>query len=64
MSTEVLQPFVVSLKEAARLLSSTTFTLRRLAKRGEIAHSRVGARIMFQPEDLRNFLTSTRVKKG
>lgn len=49
------------LANAALLIGTTRFTLRRWVRQGRIAHYRCGRRIVFSRADLEQFLEAHRV---
>jgi excisionase family DNA binding protein len=56
-----LKPPSWDVEEAASLLKVSPRTLRRMAERREIAHFRVGRRLLFSDHDIAEFLTKSRV---
>jgi excisionase family DNA binding protein len=49
--------------EAARMLGVSKITLQRLRNRGEISHFRIGARVLYSPEHLKDYLADVERKK-
>lgn len=49
--------------EAARMLGISKITLQRLRNRGEISHFRIGARVLYAPEHLKDYLADVERKK-
>jgi excisionase family DNA binding protein len=50
--------------EAARMLGISKITLQRLRHRGEISHFRIGARVLYSPQHLKDYLTGVERKKN
>ena len=48
---------------AARMLGVSKITLQRLRNRGEISHFRIGARVLYSPEHLKDYLADVERKK-
>ena len=55
-----LEPLLTA-KEAAPLLGMGLWRLQRITKSGEIPHLRIGHRIRYRPQDIREFLDRRRV---
>ncbi|HOK32540.1 MAG TPA: helix-turn-helix domain-containing protein [Limnochordia bacterium] len=51
-----MTPAALPTREAARYLGLSPITMRRLAKRGELPHVRVGKALLFRVVDLDAFL--------
>jgi excisionase family DNA binding protein len=51
----------LSVPAAARALGVSLITLRRLIADGQLAHHRVGRRVLLSPRDLEAYLTAHRV---
>jgi excisionase family DNA binding protein len=49
---------------AAQVLGVARITLQRLRKRGEISHFRIGARVLYSPEHLKDYLADVERKKN
>lgn len=60
MNLDFKKPLLVDVNEAARMVGSTHWTLRKLAAAGRIASHRVGSRLMFSPADLQKFVLAHR----
>lgn len=50
------EPLLLDIRGAARVLSSTAWTVRGLLWDGEIPYIRVGRRFLIDPADLRAFI--------
>jgi excisionase family DNA binding protein len=50
--------------EAAQLLGISKITLQRLRHRGEISHFRIGARVLYSPQHLKDYLADVERKKN
>jgi excisionase family DNA binding protein len=48
--------------EAARMLGVSKITLQRLRNRGEISHFRIGARVLYSPTHIQDYLSSVERK--
>jgi excisionase family DNA binding protein len=51
-----------TVKEAAEYLEIAEITLRRWVKAGNIKHNRVGRNIVFDPDELKSFKKTNRIK--
>jgi excisionase family DNA binding protein len=49
---------------AAQVLGVAKITLQRLRKRGKISHFRIGARVLYSPEQLKDYLADVERKKN
>ena len=50
--------------EAARLLGVSKITLQRLRSREEISHFRIGSRVLYSPEQLKEYLAAVERKRS
>lgn len=48
---------------AAQMLGVSKITLQRLRNRGEISHFRIGARVLYSPEHLKDYLAAVERKR-
>jgi excisionase family DNA binding protein len=52
----------ISLQQAAKVMGQSVPTIRRLVRRGELPHCRVGRRVVLLEDDVFRFLRSRRVE--
>lgn len=66
MKLENMSAEVETLTEsaAARMLGVSKITLQRLRNRGEISHFRIGARVLYSPQHLKDYLADVERKKN
>lgn len=64
MKLENMSAEVETLTEsaAARMLGVSKITLQRLRNRGEISHFRIGARVLYAPKHIQDYLSSVEQK--
>jgi excisionase family DNA binding protein len=64
MKLENMSAEVETLTEsaAARMLGVSKITLQRLRNRGEISHFRIGARVLYSPKHIQDYLSSVEQK--
>jgi hypothetical protein len=58
------EAMLLSEREASRALGVTARTLFTLRQGGEITHCKIGARVMYAPDDLRDFIQRRRIPAG
>jgi excisionase family DNA binding protein len=63
MSKEVKLESLLSEKEAAARLGISRPALLKLRRRGEISHFRIGARVLYSEDTLREFLAAAYKKR-
>jgi excisionase family DNA binding protein len=51
----------MTIKETAPVLSVAEITLRRLLRKGEIPHHRIGSRYLFTESDIEEYLSTAKV---
>ena len=61
-ATRAALPELYTLREAAKILRCGQSTLRAAARRREIAHTRLGRKLLFAEADLRDYLEQRRVE--
>ena len=50
------EPLVIDVTTAAKLLNVCPRTVRNLTKRGELPSVRIAGRVLYRPEDLKEFV--------
>jgi len=59
----VVEPILVDIKGAARMLSSTTWTVRNLLWAKKIPFVKIGRRFLIDPADIRAFIAREKAEQ-
>ena len=63
MSVKQLDPLLLDANEAGKFIGLAARTIRKLADDGVLQKVRLGARVFFDPDDLRRFVDEAKRKK-
>jgi hypothetical protein len=63
MSVKQLEPLLLDADAAGKFIGLAARTIRKLADEGVLQKVRLGARVFFDPDDLRRFVDKAKGKK-